>query len=232
MCYVAVHQPNFLPWMGYLAKIARADYFIFLDNVQFSKGSFTNRSKILDGGHPNWLTVPAKPRLGTPITEVKIASFEWKQKHLEKIEMNYQNSPNSGSMLPFLRKLYDQDDLTMLSAFNIHLIKAISELLELKVTFIRSSEITTELFASPTDRIVALIKEVGGTHYISGNGARSYQDLRLFSEQSINVQYLDFIEKPYKQNAPKFHKGLSCIDSLFNIGIDDTRRNLFEKKSK
>jgi hypothetical protein len=232
MSRVAIHQPNFLPWMGYLAKIAKSDYFIFLDNIQFSKGSFTNRSKILDDGHPKWLTIPAKPPLGTKIHEIQITPDEWKKKHLAKIEQNYRDSEFGVDILTILRKLYYEEKTSDLSTFNIHLIKAITKLLDLNVTFICSSEICNNSFESPSHRLVALIKEIGGTTYISGNGGRNYQDPNLFKEQSINVEYVDFFEHPYKQNAPTFYPGLSCIDTLCNIGIKATQQYLLQKTGK
>ena len=58
---IAIHQPNFMPWVGYFYKIAKADKFVLLDNAQFSKNSYINRSQILL--MQNGLTVPARPKL-------------------------------------------------------------------------------------------------------------------------------------------------------------------------
>src|ERR1041385_6733376 len=59
---VAIHQPNFFPWLGYFNKIARADIFIVLDNVQFSKtgGTWSNRVRLLLEGWPMWATLPVE----------------------------------------------------------------------------------------------------------------------------------------------------------------------------
>ena len=47
MIKVAIHQPNFFPWMGYFHKIANCNTFVYLDDVQFSGGSVTGRAKIM-----------------------------------------------------------------------------------------------------------------------------------------------------------------------------------------
>ena len=75
---VAIHQPNYLPWMGYFHKMHHADVFIFLDDVQFTKGSHINRVKILSGKGPRWLTVPVvKVKLGQNIIDVRPSSNNW-----------------------------------------------------------------------------------------------------------------------------------------------------------
>jgi hypothetical protein len=55
---VAIHQPNYFPWLGYLDRMAKADLFVVLDHVQFERRSYQNRIQILLEGEPRWLTVP------------------------------------------------------------------------------------------------------------------------------------------------------------------------------
>src|SRR5919199_1238191 len=53
---VAIHQPQYLPWLGYLAKRAAADVFIYLDTVQYEKNGWQNRNRIKTKDGPRWLT--------------------------------------------------------------------------------------------------------------------------------------------------------------------------------
>ena len=59
---VAIHQPNFLPWLGYFDKIVRADVFVILDNVQFSRGTLVNRVRVIVANKPHWATASCRPR--------------------------------------------------------------------------------------------------------------------------------------------------------------------------
>ena len=61
---VAIHQPHYLPWLGYLAKWAAADLFVFLDTVQYEKSGYQNRNRIKTRDGPRWLTVPVHAHLG------------------------------------------------------------------------------------------------------------------------------------------------------------------------
>ena len=72
MRVVAIHQPNYLPWLGYFAKISEADEFVFLDDVQYSKNSYTNRVKVLHADKPRWLTVPVSFRYGDTLSLIHI----------------------------------------------------------------------------------------------------------------------------------------------------------------
>src|SRR5437588_12468547 len=69
----AIHQPNYIPWLGYFFKIAHADKFVFLDNVVYPDTSFVNRNSIKTPSGPAWLTIPVirKGRRGQLIGEVE-----------------------------------------------------------------------------------------------------------------------------------------------------------------
>src|SRR5690348_1614998 len=70
---VAIHQPNYIPWLGYFFKIAHVHQFVFLDTVAFSHGSLVNRNTIKTSTGPAWLTIPVRTsgRFGQLIREVE-----------------------------------------------------------------------------------------------------------------------------------------------------------------
>src|ERR1700693_3861861 len=91
---IAIHQPHYLPWLGYLAKWAAADLFIVLDVVQYEKNGWQNRNRIKTRDGARWLTVPVHASLGTPISEVMIdSSHAWPARHLRAIEQAYARAP-------------------------------------------------------------------------------------------------------------------------------------------
>jgi WbqC-like protein family len=69
-----IHQPHFLPWPGYVARCLAADVFVVLDNVQYKRNHFQQRTKYLDqSGQPRWLSLPiASPSIADPISSVRI----------------------------------------------------------------------------------------------------------------------------------------------------------------
>ena len=73
---VAMHQPNFIPWLGFFHKLAHADTFTLLDTVQFSDGSYTDRVGVRSTEGAKWLTVPVKHHFGEPIQDVAIAEID------------------------------------------------------------------------------------------------------------------------------------------------------------
>ena len=61
-------QPTFFPWPGYFNLISSVENFVFLDDAQFSKGSWHNRNKIFLLNKIHWLTLPIeKQKLHTQL---------------------------------------------------------------------------------------------------------------------------------------------------------------------
>ena len=68
----AIHQPQYMPWLGYMNKIANADVFVFLDTVQFKKNEWQNRNRIKGPKGWQWITVPVSYQFPEKICEIKI----------------------------------------------------------------------------------------------------------------------------------------------------------------
>lgn len=69
---VAIHQPNYLPWLGFFDKMSRSDVFVILDDVQFPKGApgtWISRARIAMNGQRRWLSVPIRRSSGLQIIE-------------------------------------------------------------------------------------------------------------------------------------------------------------------
>src|SRR5262249_29534956 len=107
MTAVAIHQPHYLPWLGYLAKWAAADVFVFLDTVQYEKNGWQNRNRIKPATGPRWLTVPVHARLGTSIDGVTLDDQPWCQRHRRAIEHAYADAPHFKGHQEALERLYD-----------------------------------------------------------------------------------------------------------------------------
>lgn len=233
MTIVAIHQPNFFPWLGYFKKITVSDRFIFLNDAQFplGMGNWGNRVSLLVADESRWVTAPVV-RSGAGeqrISEVKFAErANWRGKFIRTLETNYRKAPFYEETMQFLRPLIENPD-SSLASYNMHAIRAISAVLGIEEgKLVVASDIGTGEVS--TQRLIALTKALGGTVYLSGDGAGGYQDDAAFAEASIALQALSFKHPRYRQLAAneEFVPGLSIIDPLMNIGADNTAEMLAE----
>ena len=121
---VSVHQPSYLPWLGYFDKISRSDVFIFLDTVQFETNSFINRNKIKTSQGEAWLTVPVKSKghMSKLVLDLRINNAKnWRQKHLKSIFHNYKKCINFDELYPKLKVLYQIDDDKFADLMFVHM---------------------------------------------------------------------------------------------------------------
>jgi len=226
---VAIHQPNFFPWLGYFNKITRAHRFVFLDHIQLPRkgaGSWVNRVKILVNGKEAWLTVPiVRGRTGQgfqSINETFISSEpRWREKMIKTIDQNYRKAPHYEEVRDFLADLINFP-LENLSDYNQHNIIAIARLLDIpEEKFLRSSDLNVT--GQSTELLVNITKAVNGNAYMCGSGAAGYQQDELFEKEGLHVIYQDFKHPAYPQSAAAgFKPGLSIIDALMNAGIEGT----------
>lgn len=215
---VAVHQPQFLPWLGYFHKMMMADAFCLLDDVQFKKNEWQNRNRIKTAQGWQWLTVPVKYRFPEKINEVSINdAVNWRRKHLESIKYSYQKSKYFCKNFDCLEKAYKKE-WESISAINHHLIVEIRKILDIQdKPMIRASAIP-RLSENPTQRLVDICRGMGGDTYLSGADGPKYMDMEKFKKNGIKVMVQDFQHPVYPQQHGAFQSHLSIIDLLFNCG--------------
>jgi len=229
---VGIHQPNFMPWLGYFYKIFQSDIFIFLDDVQLQKtgASYTNKVSINIKNESSALSIPIKRDSGIwTIKETVFANNKWKKKIIGSLQANYAKAPYFKEHKEFIFELinFESDSL---SEYNIHFITEIAKKLNLQTKFVKSSDIPTTL--TSTSRLIYLIQQVQGNIYISGSGGDNYQDKELYEKNNIGLIYNKMPQFKYNQyKTDKFISGLSIIDAIFNIGIERLQKDLFIKKS-
>jgi hypothetical protein len=227
---VAIHQPNFFPWLGYFDKIARADVFIILDNVQFPKtgGIWTNRAKLLIAGQPHWITAAVDRNYSgkRQIREMQfLAHPNWRSTMLKSIATNYSRHPFYTETMEVIQPLILNKEVNV-ADYNIQVISTLSNRLGLSVSKLRrSSEFQLEMKSN--ELLCALTRLAGGSIYLYGGGAAGYQDESIFKQNQITLKPQNFQHPVYVQCAQdSFTAGLSIVDAAMNVGWDGVRELL------
>ncbi|MDP3716237.1 MAG: WbqC family protein [Acidobacteriota bacterium] len=226
---VALHQPNFFPWLGYFDKIVRADIFVVLDDVQFSKtgGTWSNRVQLLAGGQAKWLTLPiVRTYHGVRlIREMEIDNRQpWRRKLLQTLRSNYARAPFFNTVFPQIADLVANETPSLLD-FNLHVLTTLCRLMEIETNKLVLGS-SLQVTGRATDRLIAAVRAVGGTVYLCGGGAGGYQDDDAFTHAGLRLTYQNFVHPSYSQGdqGDTFVAGLSCLDALMHCGFAGTRQ--------
>ncbi len=213
---VTVHQPAFLPWLGYFDKISRSDTYVFLDTVQFEKRGFTHRNKIKCANGATWLTIPVKTRghMSKTIRDIMIDNTQkWKRRHLNSFFFNYRKAKFFDSLYPELESLYAEQHDFLSDLVYSQLLFWLSELcIDTKV--LKSSQLPTQ--CKKSDLILDLCLKLGATQYLAGSLGRNYLEESAFDEHSIRIDYQDYRHPIYPQLFGEFVPNLSIVDFWMN----------------
>lgn len=223
---VAIHQPNFFPWLGYFHKIARCDRFIVMDNVQFPKkgGTYMNRVLIRSSEDVDWLTAPVD-RGFSGVQMVSDTTFKpsqpWRRKILAAIRANYGRAPQFQDVFPRLENLIERREDNV-AAYNTANLRALADAFGVdRDKLLLGSELDAK--GQATDLLISMVRAAGGTGYLCGAGAAGYQEDDKFTDAGLDLVYQDFRHPIYRQQGDgPFRPGLSVIDALMNIGFDGT----------
>lgn len=222
---LAAHQPSYLPWLGYLDKLARADVFVVMDDLQYEKENFQNRNRIKVNNGPVWVTVPLEKGAQTDrICDKRIANGgsakeHWQRKTWVTLETHYGRAPHWSRYKDELTWLYHRPWQKLVDV-DAHVLDLAMKWFAIDTPLLRSSQLG--LVGEKTDRIIDMCKKVGADVYLSGRGgSHDYLELDKFERAGIRVEWQVFEHPVYPQRyqALGFFPNLAFVDLLLNCGL-------------
>jgi len=216
---VTIHQPEHLPWLGFIDKMRQADVFVLLDTTQFAKDDFQNRNRIKTRDGPTWLTVPVfkKGKSEQLIEDVEICNQRnWRNRCWSLIYQNYKDAPYFEDYAPFFEELYGRR-WTELATLNEVIIEYLRDQFARGTELVKASDLDVYV-TGPTTVNLTIAERVGANTYLSGRYGREYLDETAFADRGIEVRYQDFEHPVYPQLWGGFVPRMSSIDLLFNCG--------------
>jgi hypothetical protein len=220
---VAIHQPHYLPWLGYLHRMAQADLFVVLDHVQFERRNYQNRTMIRVDGEARWLSVPViqgsqKECITDKLVDNRaVGARNWASNHFATLRHAYRRADFFSAYAAELRRLFEAkwDRLVDLDSATLEFLR---DAFGIRTPLERSSQLAVE--GARAEMILNICRAVGADTLLAGmGGSRGYLDAEQFARAGVRIVFHDFHHPEYPQcgEAP-FIRGLSALDMLFNCG--------------
>jgi hypothetical protein len=231
---VAAHQPHYMPWLGYLDKLAKADLFVIMDDLQYEAQNFQNRQRLKLANGAQWVTVPLER--GTQLDRIcdkKIdntgsARQHWQRRTWLTLEFNYRRSPYWKLYADELRGVYAQTWVSLLE-LDMKMLDLARRWLRIDTPVIRASGL--RLTGQKTDRILDMCRKVDARCYLSGGGGSTgYLDVEKLGRAGVGLVWQHFNHPRYEQRHSEagFASHLGFLDLVLNCG-PASRDILFER---
>jgi len=218
---IAIHQPEFMPWLGFFHKMALADLYVVFDHVQFKKRYFENRNMIVSPKREIFYIctpVITKGRYKQAIKAVEIDnSQDWKNVLLNKLKHFYAKAPYFEVYYSKLSSLFKSKEHTSLMDFNMDMINFFRKQLGISTQLLFSSNMNVAEHKG-SDLILQICRINKATTYLCGASGRDYLKEDDFLSLNIKIEWLNFISPVYGQLCDTFVPNMSILDLLFNNG--------------
>lgn len=221
---VAAHQPHYMPWLGYLDKLAKADLFVIMDDLQFEAQNYQNRQRLKLSAGPTWLTVPLAHGAQTDrildkvIVDCENPKQHWQHRHWQSIVTNYRGAPYFSRYADELHATFTHK-WTHLLELDLHMLQLARKWLDIDTPMVRASGLALE--GTKTDRLIDMCHKLGARCYLTGSGGSAgYLDAEKMGRAGIGVIWQDFNHPvhPQRHESQGFASHLGFIDLLLNVG--------------
>ena len=215
---VGIMQPYFFPYIGYFQLMNAVDKYVIFDDVNFIKGGWINRNRILINGEPFYFNVPTIGASSNKlINEVKVNTDKaLASRNLRVISSAYSKAPHFNEVYPLIEDIvrFKEENIAKYIA---HSFEVIAKYLDIKTEFIISSDLKKDNSLKCQDKVIAICKELGATEYYNAIGGQELYSFDDFRAEGIELAFVKTGDVKYKQFKNEFQPNLSIIDvMMFN----------------
>jgi WbqC-like protein len=189
---IGIMQPYFFPYIGYFQLISHSDVFVFHDDVQYIKGGWINRNRIINGGKVCWLTLPVLRAAHDRLINDRYYSSDadTRNRLLRRIAAAYRKAPRFHEIYPIIEEIIDFADLNV-ATFNIHLIRRLADYLKIPTAFMLSSKLLKNNNLAGQERVIEICRVLGATKYVNLIGGKQLYQRDDFSRAGLTLSFLN-----------------------------------------
>lgn len=226
---IGIMQPYFIPYIGYWQLIKAVDCYIIYDDVNFIKGGWITRNRILNNGLPSYLSLHTyKASSFVRINEVEIANDNVKKRKLtDTIKYSYGKAQYFESAFPIIEKIILSSEVN-LASFLFNSISEICKYLNIRTELKISSQLIKNTELSGQAKIIDICKRIKATHYYNAIGGQTLYQKDEFDKNGIVLKFLSTRPVKYKQFNNYFCPNLSIVDVMMFNSKEDISNMLTE----
>lgn len=217
---VAIHQPYYIPYIGYWQLIKSVDLFAIADNYNYIKGGWINRNRILNNGDVQYFNIEvAHVSQNRYISEHILKPIE-KQKKLNQLRGFYRKAPFKNEGLELMEKILSFEGYS-LSDFLYRSICIICDYLQINTRIVKTSDYEQDPELKFANRIYDYCRQMGADEYHNLIGGVNLYNFDEFRDHGIKLAFVEALPYEYPQNSKEFIFGLSIIDVIMNNSVED-----------
>ena len=224
---VAIMQPYFFPYLGYFQLINAVDLFLLYDDVQYMKGGWINRNRILQNGAPAWFSMPVRhAHFKLPISARTYCDpIKNGSALLSTLHTAYRKAPCFRCGIQLAEAILACGDESVVGYNHAALLK-ICAYIGICTPIALTSNAKLDQTFNAEHRVLELCKHTHATQYINAAGGRYLYSSQLFSVNNIELSFIEMdhnieysqsmtmpIDKDFAQ-IPAFIPNLSILDLI------------------
>ncbi len=230
---LGIMQPYFFPYIGYWQLMNAVDKYVIYDDVNYIKGGWINRNRILVNRQPKYFNVPmigASPY--KLINEIEVNNDpRIIAKNLRVIENSYKKAPYYQEAYFVIDKILNCTEKN-LASYLINSLQIICSYLDIKTEVVVSSSLKKDCSLKGQDKVISICKLLGATEYYNAIGGRELYFFSTFEKEKIKLKFLETNKIVYEQFNNNFYPNLSIIDVMMFNDKETVKKMLGEYQLK